>query len=70
MEEYKTELQAYLTWADKVKRKYGWQPGQQFDSFNLNDEDYAENAKWFAKLRRLELQMSKTEISVVEKEVS
>ena len=56
MEEYKQTLQAYLIWADEVKRKYGWQPGQQFDSFNLNDEDYAENVKWFNKLRRLELQ--------------
>lgn len=69
MEEYKRILQAYLTWADEVKRKYGWEPGQQFDNHDLSTEDYNENVIWFSRLRMLESAIPATEIMRMEKEL-
>ena len=69
MEEYKRILRAYLTWADEVKRKYGWEPGQQFDNHDLTPEDYIENTVWFNRLRKLEATIPATEIMKIEKEL-
>ena len=66
MGEYIETLRNYLIWADTVKRKYGWNPGRQFDDINLTDEDFAANRHWFELLSAMEFDLKLTDVQIEE----
>jgi hypothetical protein len=68
---YRTALTGYLKWTDKLKRSYGWKPGEQFDQISLSNRDYDLCIQGTTKLRAMEeiLGLTEKEINDVEQQI-
>lgn len=68
---YRNELKAYLLETDRIKRSYGWQPGETFDQINLSNHHYNWCVQNTATLRGMEkiLGLSKEEVDEFEQNI-